>query len=647
MILAMSKVQIVGPRRLFYDTLAVLHNLGVLHIEDVAKKIPPGEMLLRRMEVDEETECKRKELEALRSRVNSLVKALEPSEKFEISEEEEKRYYTEHWRATAEELRKEVERVLQEVEEKTRELAEKKTKLETEMATLQKYQSVMEKIKPLASQLVTLEGFDTVALLIDRKYKGVLDLIREEVGKITKNQFELVSADVDERTTAALLVFNKTYSEAVNAFLWAEKVNQVRLPEELADKPFDEAYEAMKTRLKELPQEIEEVRSELQELSKEWYSRLRAIQNLLSDRINELSVVHLAGQTDYTFVIEGWIPKKYLKKLCQTLSKEFGDKVVVTEIPVSHEELEEAPVVLENPAWAKPFEEVLNLFGLPRYGTIDPTQLLAIFYPIFFGFIIGDVGYGLILVLLSLWAKKKMGSIYFVRVIASMLLLAGTMAMFWGFLFGEAFGDLPARFHLLKEVEIFGITIPFERSHLLMPYLYMAVGIGVAHIVLGLVLGMINAAREHARGHFIEKAGFILLLVAAALLGTASMKIVPLGGPVGFLLLVVALFLIVRGGGFMGIIHIPSTISNIFSYARLMALGVAGVLLADVANQLAGSIGSIWVGILIAFFLHLINIVVHSFSSTIHSVRLNVIEFFDKFYEPGGRRYKPFKRSGR
>ncbi len=97
----------------------------------------------------------------------------------------------------------------------------------------------------------------------------------------------------------------------------------------------------------------------------------------------------------------------------------------------------------------------------------------------------------------------------------------------------------------------------------------------------------------------------------------------------------------------MGIIHIPSTISNIFSYARLMALGVAGVLLADVANQLSGTVGSIWVGILLALFLHLINIVVHSFSSTIHSIRLNVIEFFGKFYESGGRQYKPFKRIGR
>jgi V/A-type H+-transporting ATPase subunit I len=647
MILAMSKVQIVGPRRFFYDTLATLHSLGVLHIEDVAKKIPPGEMILRRMEVDEETETRKKELETLQSRVNTLVKALEPSEKIEISQGERERFYQEQWKATCEELSEEVEKVLSEVEDKTRELAEKKTKFESELATLRKYQNIMEKIKPLAGQLIALEGFGTVALLIDRKYKGVLDLIREEVGKITKNQFELVSADVDEKTTAALLVFNKTYAEAVNAFLWAEKVNQVRLPEEFAEKPFDEAYESMKTRLKELPEDIKKVREELGELSKKWYARLLAVRDVLADRCGELSVVHLAGQTDYTFVIEGWMPKKYMKKLGRTLSKEFGDKVVVTELPVSHEEMEEAPVVLENPSWAKPFEEILNLFGLPRYGTVDPTQLLAIFYPVFFGFIIGDVGYGLILVLLSLWARKKMAKVYFVRVVASMLLLAGAMAIFWGFLFGEAFGDLPARFHLLREVTIGGFRIPFERSHLLMPYLYMAVGIGVAHILLGLVLGIINALREHARGHLIEKSGFILLLIAAFFIGASSMKVLPLGGPVGFLLLLVSLFLIVRGGGFMGIIHIPSTISNIFSYARLMALGVAGVLLADVANQLAGAMGSIWVGILIAFFLHLINIVVHSFSSTIHSVRLNVIEFFGKFYESGGRRYKPFKRAGR
>lgn len=783
MILQMSKIEVIGPRKQFYDVLSALHNLGILHIEDISKKVEPGELMLRRMEIDEEVESRRRELQALLNRVESLLAALRPEEKEKISRAETERYYETFWSASCEELQKEVEEVLAGVEKTTRELAEKKTRLEEERANLAKYTVVLKKIKPLASQLIALEGFETVALLVERKYKGVLDLVREEMNKLTKGQFELVSADVDEETTAALLVFNKTYSEPVNSFLWAEKVNRVKLPEEYADKPFDEAFETMISRLKEIPAEVNKVKEELREMSATWYARLLAIRNVLTDRCGELEVAYYAGQTDYTFVIEGWVPRRELNKLKETLAQEFGGKVLVSEVEVSEEEREEAPVVLDNPFWVKPYELIMGIFGYPRYGTLDPTIFLAIFYPIFFGLVLGDVGYGLSLLVVGLLLRYSFGKVPIVKMMATMVIMAAVMVMFFGFIYGEVFGNIPHIYEVirpfridkvptpqgekivarilpphheiklsgeenkllekarplfeskedaltaeevatrlsaspeqaekvlefLKEEEIkklseealvllksdekalsteeiaekIGITpakaekvleilkeeyevvavggkwrqvkvlfeLPFDRGNIadyLLPYMFLAVGLGFGHVLLGFVLGMINALREHAKRHAIENLGMVVLLISIVLLVLAVQRTIPeVFGSLTVFMILVAFVLIVYGGGVTALFHIPSVISNIASYLRLMALGLAGVILAVIGNQLGGMFDVAAIGVLVALLVHFLNIVVHSFSATIHSMRLNIVEFFGKFVAYGGKPYKPFKKAGR
>ncbi len=686
MILSMLKVEIIGPKKYFYDTMAKIQQFGYLHLEDISKRIVPGEMLVRKMEVDERTENDRRELENLLIKINSILTTLKPEEEEKVSkpEKERERFYAEIWRESCDELKAEIEKLLTELEEKTKALADEKNNLELELATLGKYEVIIEKIKPLAEQLVALEGFETVALLVERKYKDVLDLIREEVSKITKNQFELVSADVDEDTTAALLIFNKIYSELVHSFLWAENVNEVKLPGDLAEKPFNEALDILKEKKGKIPKRIAQIKEELNEISEKWYQKILAIQDVLRDRCSQLAVIHQVGQTDYTFVIEGWIPRKYLGNLKKLLRETFGERVVVSELEVSPEELEEAPVVLENPTWAKPFELVMNLFSPPRYGTIDPTPLLALFYPILFGLIIGDIGYGLLLLLITLYVRKRFWNLYGVRMVASMLSMAAILTIFFGFLYGEIFGDLPLRYQWIREFEIVRVKtvdgealqyrfvkphaegeegakeekhsfegeekvlfkLPFDRGkgEYLIPFLFLCVGVGFGHIVLGLILGVVNALKEHAKKHAVEKVGMLIFLFSIFLvIATAARWLPPVMQSFGFFLVLISIVLLIWGGGFMGVMHIFSTFGNILSYARLMALGLAGVVLAVVANQLAGAFGNIYVGLFIALFLHTINLVVHSFSSTIHALRLNVIEFFGKFYESGGKPYKPFK----
>jgi vacuolar-type H+-ATPase subunit I/STV1 len=159
-----------------------------------------------------------------------------------------------------------------------------------------------------------------VALLVERKYKGALDQLKDELDVITKKQCEIVSTDVDEDTTAAIIVFNKTYSEPVHKFLAIENVNQIRLPSELQGMAFDQAYDTVKDRQKSLPQQLDDVEKELGGMSGKWYLRLTTIRDVLSDRIDEISAIPKFGQTEYAFVVSGWIPVEGVSDLRKSLT---------------------------------------------------------------------------------------------------------------------------------------------------------------------------------------------------------------------------------------------------------------------------------------------------------------------------------------
>lgn len=649
----MTKVEIIGQKRLYYDTLVAVHQLGILHMEDISKMISPGELLLRKMDVDKEVEEKRTSLETSLARLNSIISTL-ATEKVEVSSADREKYHSEAWQKPVEELKDEIDSLIDQIEEQTKTLAEEKGRLETELASLKNYEAIISKIEPLARKFVSIKGYESIALVVEKKFKGVLDLIHEEVTKITNKQFEMVSADIDENTTAALVFFRKEFSEPIHQFLWAENVSEIKLPDAFSGKPFQEALKLLKERKESLPEEIEEKRKELEELSNQWYARLSALKHVLEDRLEELKVIYQVGQTDYAFVIVGWVPKKYLTTLKQSVRKEFKDKVIVNELHLSEEELEDAPILLENPFWARAYEIVMKLFSPPKYGTIDPTPFVAIFYPLFFGLILGDVGYGLILLLLTLYVRHRYKNYRGVHAIATMLMSASFMVIFFGFIFGEFFGELgydigivPKPFHFYiggAELEL-----PFHRNkpELIGVLLLICLGIGLTQIVLGQILGLINALREKQSKHAMEKVGMIMLFISILLFIGVSLEWFPkLIGSLPLILLAIAVGLLGYGGGVLGIVHMFGTIGKIFSYMRLMALGLAGVILAIAANEIAHEIGNIWAGIAIALVFHTINLVVHTFSSTIHSLRLNFIEFFDQFFEPGGRPYKPFKRVG-
>ena len=175
-----------------------------------------------------------------------------------------------------------------------------------------------------------------------------------------------------------------------------------------------------------------------------------------------------------------------------------------------------------------------------------------------------------------------------------------------------------------------------------MAALAVAAGIGVVHIVLGLAVGAVSGWRQHPRqaiGRGVS--GLMVLLVIVALL--AALDVLPAGlFTPAVVALLVAFPVLVAAEGFLAPLELLATFGNVLSYTRIMALGTASVMLAVVANRMVGAIGSTAVGLVFALLFHLVNFAIGLFSPSIHAMRLHFVEFFGKFYSPGGRRYEPF-----
>jgi len=209
----------------------------------------------------------------------------------------------------------------------------------------------------------------------------------------------------------------------------------------------------------------------------------------------------------------------------------------------------------------------------------------------------------------------------------------------FGIFYGECFGELGAR--------LFGLEGAFivERRQAIIPMLYFAISVGLAHVTLGLMLGFVTALKRKTGREALYKLVSIVVMGCLVVLFLSMSNILPrlLTKPLTLVLLglIPVLFF---AGGVLAPLELLKTIGNIVSYARIMAIGLASVLLARVANRFAGMTGNIAVGVLLAVVFHTVNIVLGVFSPTIHALRLHYVEFYSKFMVPGGRKFEPLRK---
>ena len=636
MIQKMVSALVVGPKTDFNRIVDTLYHVGTVHLEDVSESLGPGTTQVRKMEPGNKSE-----FQTLIATIDGILLLLP---RIKPATDREPGPGTDIRQISTGDLIGQAGNITEEVGAATRQLALRKSDLETTIKGLERYEKIIDKIQPLEQQLPSLEGFEVTVLIIRKEFADILEIIRPALQEITEGQYEIISADLDSDTIAVITVFNKKYSENVHNFLFSKNINEVRIPVDYANMPLEKALLLIAEHHREAQSGIEDTDKKLRELSRVWYDRLVAIRQILRERDEELQAYNNFGETDYTVMIRGWIPKKFIPKTRKALFENFGDRVVMIETDPDAKEMERAPIYYNNPWWARPFELFMQLAGPPKYFEIDPSPIMAIFFPIFFGLIVGDIGYGIVIMLFGIFIRYRFREIGWLHQISGILIISSIPAILFGYLFGEFFGNFGEMMGWLQPVTLFGVT--WNRMEAIVPLLIVTIAIGIIHVVLGLVIGIVNSITRKNRKHVCEKCGMLGIIVGLVVLLAMVMNLLP-----SYLLIpavvvmAVAVILIIYGGGTLGAIEIMSTVGNILSYARLMAIGLASVVLAMVANALGGAMEVVIVGVLIAVLLHVLNLILAMFSPSIHSVRLHVVEFFSKFYEGGGIPYHPFSTS--
>ncbi len=636
MLQKMTMVQVIGPKEDLGGVVDLLYLLGTVHLEEVRRSGVHGDGL-RRMEVRRGEEGSQ-----VLVKIGGILQALP---KITSTVPEEASVSGELRSLKDGELIKEANRVISAIGSTTGTLATRKADLEFTIANLGRYAKIIERIRPLEEQLPVLQGFEVTVILIQKEFAEVIDVIRDTLGEITRNQYQILAADVDDRTIAAVTVFNRRFSDLVHSFIYSQNVNEVRLPPEYLGKPFDEILHLIDERKAAAVKEIEEIDRKLADIAGSWNPELQALRLVLDDKVQEARVYGSFGQTEYTFVIQGWIPARALDRTIHALANAFGNRVVVNVLDLTREETADAPVFYDNPWFVRQFEFLMDLVASPKYLEIDPVPILAIFFPFFFGLMVGDIAYGLIILGLALAVKWRMPHLTWAQPLANILIISSFPSIFFGFIFGEFFGNLGEMLGWIHPLTIMGIT--WNRVEALIPMLILSISIGIVHLFLGLGLGIINSLREGSSKHVCDKCGMMAVIggIICILGGVAGVfpGYFPL---VGAALIIIGLPLIVYGAGVFGAFEIISMVGNILSYARLMAIGMASVILALVANTLGGTMEVAVVGVLIAALLHLMNIALAMFSPFLHSLRLHIVEFNPKFFKGGGRRYPAVQEGG-
>jgi V/A-type H+/Na+-transporting ATPase subunit I len=436
-------------------------------------------------------------------------------------------------------------------------------------------------------------------------------------------------------------------------------------------------------RLEEIEKEMKHVRKELEEDKEKYKDQLFAYREIVQIEKNITETSNLMAKTRRVYVLEGWVPKKEVSKLVNQVTLVSSGCAVVKEVEPKKGEV--PPSKFDNPKIFKPFELLIGTLGLPSYREIDPTPIVALTFPFIYGLMFGDVGHGLILALIGVafaYLGRKTSSAYNIGII---VIICGIASMFFGFVYGEAFGVSHA-----KQQETIGFAIPLfftkeivvHGEHEVVPlfnpledpieFLKLAILLGSAHIAFGIFMSLLNKLRQKdifgAIGGPLPRlwlyCGLVYLFMTYwtnfALWGE-NLSTVILLVPVPMVLILfgdvimhLPHFNIKKIGGELGQggFEVFDTgllfLSNSISYSRIFALAMVhgGLFLAlfSIGEQLKALPAVGFLAWLIVIFVGTMAIIaLESIVVFLHSLRLHYYEWFTKFYAADGLKFTPFK----
>ena len=391
---------------------------------------------------------------------------------------------------------------------------------------------------------------------------------------------------------------------------------------------------------------IAEERQKIEESARELDVRVSELEiiydalSILRDKEQEAMKLLRTGRT---FVLKGWIPAANAEAFTEKLNSITNALYIHIEDP---EPGESFPVALENPPLVQPFELVTELYSTPDPHSIDPNPYMAPFFFVFFGIMMGDAGYGLIIAALSYFALRKFKLRGTGKKLVSLILLGGVSCILWGSIFGGWFGNAGALLGLPP--------LWFDPINEPLTMLIFCFALGLIQIFAGMGLKAYMNIRQGKIWDAVFDQGLwyvtIIGLIIMVTLSKAVGQYMALLGAAGLVLtqgrhqknIVKRIF-----SGLLSLYDITGYFSDMLSYSRLFALALSGSVIATVINQLGLMAANSWIGWIIAAVVlaagHGFNILISILGAYVHTSRLQYIEFFGRFFESGGHAFRPLR----
>jgi len=607
----MSKITIAGPDSHIKGVISKLHELKVMHIVDHKKnEFDIGAPLENANRISD-----------LIVRIKSIISYLN---KFAGKE----RKKADAAKLNFSQLDKDSLKLETEINSKTEILKEIEGKINNLSGMLQ----TLEKIESLGISLSSFADYESIGYSLG--YLAKTEGLEESLKKLTAS-FEMKISEYKGKKIIALFITKDKLQEA-EAVLKKFGFSAIdTTPLKAMEGDVSSRISIVSKKISSLENGKKQALKELKMLADKWLDILGYNQIILDAELEKAEAPLRFAKTSDAFVIKGWVPKRQLDNVIKILEKTTSKKIYIKTEKI--EEHDNVPIELKNYAAAKPFEFFMRLYTLPRFNEIDPTFLIFLGFPLLFGFMLGDIGYGLTTLAIAWMLKKKMPK---AAGFLNIIMWASAATILFGALFGEFFGF----------EELFGVELPhiLSRAHQIQELLILAVIVGVLHINLGIIVGFINIKHEHGLlAAIYEKGSWILLQLSVAVLALSYIKLLLVPVWAGYIGILASVVMLYKGEGIKGLVELPGIFSNMLSYARLMAIGLASVELALVINSFAEEFFKeggfmIIAAVLLLVVGHAVNIGIGILGSFLHSLRLQYVEFFTKFFKGGGQEFKPF-----
>jgi V-type sodium ATPase, I subunit len=635
----MNKVMLIAPtdkQNDLLDAIQELQSLEVTSLEQAKELFTENSIALQEADAEEMNALQQK-FEGIHAAITfveknqkqpSLIQKLKtPREQFALSELQKE---VQNWDTDA--LVEHVESIrntLRKKDDELKELREKET-------LLRKWSALDFYPKDIFKHPYTKTKMGTIPQATDNAYLDGLkesELIsvhevyhtREEIGVLVTYPRKAQQAAKEELAKAHFSIVWYAFEEAPS----------VELEKNL--KAQQAVVDAKKKVLEDLQEEKDLLRK-LQLSAEVTYNELQKEQAK-----NEL----VNGQ--HVFVLQGWLTTKAVDDVEVQLKEKLGEgEYVFLPLEIAEEEYEEVPTVLENNAFLQPFENLTEMYGLPKYGELDPTPYTAPFYLVFFGMMAADLGYGALLWLGTFIMLKFFHFDKGMNRNLKFFHLLSYPVMIWGIIFGSAFGaDLPFQ--------------PLSLSKDLITIMILSIIFGVIQIMVGLSLGAYSNLKKKAYvDAYTSHLGWLAIITGIILYVLGSMVlniswIATIGSSIAIIAAVAIVVVTVLssenkwGGlasGLYNLYGISGYVADVVSYTRLMALAVSGGSIASAFNMLVGflpPVARFTAGIFLIVALQGLNIFLSFLGAYVHGLRLQFVEFFGKFYDGGGHALKPFK----